>query len=75
MTYSKESLDDLKVNFNYQRQEGDRSLTRNEVMLLGWLISKSEGRSYRQIMEECKLSISQIDATIEGLIDIGLLLP
>ena len=75
MTYSKESLNDLKVNFNYQQREGDRSLTRHEVMLLGWLISNSEGRSYRQIMEECKLSIPQIDATIEGLIDIGLLFP
>ncbi|NER33439.1 MAG: hypothetical protein F6J93_05125 [Oscillatoria sp. SIO1A7] len=66
------SLDLLEFNPNYNPQSG-RSLTREEAFVLGWLLFNQQGRNYADIMRECRLSLRQVDAAIQGLIDIEML--
>ena len=66
------SLDDLTINPNYNR-ESDRAFTRQEAFVLTWLICHPEGRTYRDIMRGCKLTLEQCETALQGLIEMGLL--
>lgn len=72
MNGNQRSLDDLIINANSDR-EGRRSLTREETFVLGWLIRYTEGRNYREIARECKLSLEQCHAAVRGLLELDLI--
>ena len=66
------SLDRLTVNVDND-PVGRRSLTRPEVFALAWLIFNKEGRNYRDMMRDCKLSLEQCETAVRGLIELDLL--
>lgn len=67
-----EFLDSLAVNSN-SGPEGRRSLSRQEIFILAWLINNSTGRAYRDMMRDCKMSLQQCKTAIEELIELDLL--
>lgn len=69
----KKSLDQFQINLNYS-PESFCSLTLQKVFLLGWLVSTKTGRTYPDIMRDCKLTIPQINEATPGLLEIELLL-
>lgn len=72
MNGPRSSLDNLIVNTN-SNPIGRRSFTREETFVLAWLVSNTEGRNYPNLMRECKLSLEQCRAAIQGLIELDLL--
>ena len=72
MNEYKGSLDDLKVNM-YRDPRKRRPFTRHEVFVLGWLLKNTENRTYRKMMQYCKLSSEQCQTAIAGLIELDLL--
>ena len=66
------TLDDLSIN-TYSDPNNRRSLTRAEAFVLGWFIHKTKGRTYGDMMRDCKLSLDQCQAAVQGLMEIDLL--
>ena len=66
------TLDDLIVNTE-SSMEGRRSLTRQEIFVLGWLIFYTSDRKYSDLLRECKLTPEQAHAALEGLLELDLL--
>ena len=66
------NLNDLIVNTQANPQ-GRRSLTRQEIFVLGWLISYTTDRHYSDLLRECKLAPEQCHTAIEGLLELDLL--
>ena len=73
MTNGRRSLNDLVINSQYQRPSDARSFTRAETFVLGWLVNCPDGRTYSNMMEECRLSQEQCQRAIEGLLELGVL--
>ena len=69
MTNSRRSLDDLIINPEYRRSEG-RRFTRAEALILGWLVKRPEGRTYREMMRECSLDFERCQQAIEDLLEL-----
>ena len=65
-------LDDLTINVESNPLQR-RSLTRQEIFVLAWFIGNQQGRTYRDIMRDCKLTGQQAQEAIQGLIDLDLL--
>ncbi|NER38855.1 MAG: hypothetical protein F6J93_33695 [Oscillatoria sp. SIO1A7] len=66
-------LDLLNINPQYERSVGDRAFTRAEILLLGWLIMRQSGRTYDDMMQECRLSLRQCQEAVQDLMDLGVL--
>ena len=64
-------LNGLTVNTESDPQ-GRRSLTRAEVFVLAWLIFNKEGRTYSNLMKDCKLSLEQCETAVRGLLELDL---
>ena len=73
MTNSSSFLDRLVINPEYERPVGDRGFTRAETFILGWLVSCRSGRTYTEMMRECRLSLRQCQEGIQGLLALGAL--
>ena len=73
MTNGRRSLNDLVINSQYQRPSDVRSFTRAETFVLGWLVNSPDGRTYSNMMEECRLNREQCQRAIEGLLELGVL--
>ena len=65
-------LDEITVNTE-ANLEGRRPLTRQEIFILGWLISQTRDRKYSDLMRECKVTPEQCQTALEGLIELDLL--
>ena len=65
-------LDDLEINPDSDR-ENRRSLSRQEVFVLGWLIFNKTGRTYQDMARDCKLTLAQCRTAVLGLIQEDLL--
>ena len=61
-------LDDLEINPNSDRS-GNRSLTRQEVFVLAWLIFNQTGRTYRDMARDCKINVEQCRIAVLGLLE------
>lgn len=72
MCSERELLDSLAID-TYSNPENRRSLTRPEAFVLGWFIHHTQGRNYRDMMRDTKLSLEQCQTAVQGLIDIELL--
>ena len=66
------TLDDLVVNTE-ANTEGRRSLTREEMFVLAWLVFYQSDRHYADLLQECKLTGEQCHTALEGLIELDLL--
>ena len=68
------SLDDLKINTYRDPSDRRQSFTRHEVFVLGWMYKNTEGRTYRKMMQDCRLTLEQCQRAVEGLIEINTLI-
>ena len=49
--------------------EGQPSLTRNEIFILGWLIFNTSDRKYSDMMRDCKVTPEQCHEALRGLME------
>ena len=73
MVNSTNFLDRLTINPEYDRSVGGRAFTRAETFVLGWFIMRQSGRTYADMMRECRLSLRQCQEAVEDLMDLGVL--
>ena len=66
------SLDNLIIN-TQSNPEGRRRLTREEILVFGWLARTLKGRTYSDMATDCKLTIEQCIKAVQGLLALGLL--
>ena len=66
------SLDDLIISTD-TNPEGRRWLTREEILVFGWLARNLKGRTYSNMARDCELTIEQCIKAVQGLLGLGLL--
>lgn len=66
------SLDDLTINAE-SSPENRRTLSRAEVLVLGWLVHNPTGRTYANMARDCKLTLEQCKKAVRGLMDLDIL--
>ena len=66
------SLDDLIVNTG-NNPEDRRRLTREEILVFGWLARTLKGRTYSDMARDRELTIEECIKAVQGLLDLGLL--
>ena len=66
------SLDDLIINTD-NNPEGRRRLTREEILVFGWLARTLKERTYSDMARDCKLTIEDCIKAVQGLLGLGLL--
>ncbi|NER33633.1 MAG: hypothetical protein F6J93_06180 [Oscillatoria sp. SIO1A7] len=69
---SLDNLDNLTINTD-SNPEGRRRLTREEILVFGWLARTLKGRTYSDMARDCKLTIEQCIKAVQGLLGLGLL--
>ena len=72
MTNSSWSLDDLSINTE-SNIEARSSLTREEILVLGWFIFYSKDRSYSKMARDCSLTMDQCETAVEELMSLNIL--
>ena len=71
MSNSSWSLNDLTINTT-DNLTVNRSLTREQILVLGWLIFYLEDRSYHKMARDCSLTLDRCQITVEQLIDLNI---
>ena len=71
MTNSSWSLDDLTINTDSNL--GVRSLTREQILVLGWFIFNSKDRSYSKMARDCSLTMNQCETAVEELMQLNII--
>ncbi|NER34952.1 MAG: hypothetical protein F6J93_13175 [Oscillatoria sp. SIO1A7] len=65
-------LSHLETDPEYNSQF-HRSLSRQELVVLGWLASHPKGRTYHDLMRECNMTVEESHTIIFDLIQVGVL--
>ena len=71
MTNSSWSLDDLTINTDSNL--GVRSLTREQILVLGWFIFNTKDRSYSKMARDCSLTMDQCETAVQELMDLNII--
>ena len=71
MTNSSWSLDDLTINTDSNL--GVRSLTREQILVLGWFIFNLKDRSYSKMARDCSLTMDQCETALQELMDLNII--
>ena len=66
------SLQDIIINPD-ANNEGRLSLSREEILILGWLIFTPKNRSLGNMARDCNLSPERCEAVLQKLIEQGFL--
>ena len=72
MSNSSWSLNDLTINTQDNIQI-PRSLTREQILVLGWFVFNQESRSYSKMARDCSLSLDQCETTVEQLMNLDII--
>ena len=67
------SFDDLILNPYYQLIQEQRPFTQAESLILDWLRAYPSGRSYPDLMWDCRLELAECLDAIDELMELGVL--